>query len=180
MAPADENESRQMLYTAFQMNTPAAVRYPRGSGPGTPMQKDMHALPIGRGEIRRERNGNATSDAKVAILAFGPMLQPALQAAETLDATVANMRFVKPLDEALVLDLAQRHDLLVTVEENVVAGGAGSAVLEALERHAVSPSVLQLGLPDRFIDQGDPAVLLKHAGLDAEGIVSAVRGRVAR
>jgi 1-deoxy-D-xylulose-5-phosphate synthase len=180
MAPADENECRQMLYTAFQMNTPAAVRYPRGSGPGTPMQKDMHALPIGRGEIRRERNGNATSDAKVAILAFGPMLQPALQAAETLDATVANMRFVKPLDEALVLDLAQRHDLLVTVEENVVAGGAGSAVLEALERHAVSPSVLQLGLPDRFIDQGDPGLQIAACGLTAEGIVSAVRGRVAR
>jgi len=179
MAPADENECRQMLYTAFQMNTPAAVRYPRGSGPGTPIQKDMQALPIGRGEIRRERNGNGTSDAKIAILAFGPMLQPALQAAETLDATVANMRFVKPLDEALVLDLAGRHDLLVTVEENVIAGGAGSAVLEALERHAVAPSVLQLGLPDRFIDQGDPGIQIATCGLTAEGIISAIRGRVA-
>jgi 1-deoxy-D-xylulose-5-phosphate synthase len=179
MAPADENECRQMLYTAFQMNTPAAVRYPRGSGPGTPIQTEMKALPIGRGEIRRERNGNATPGAKIAILAFGSMLQPALQAAETLDATVANMRFVKPLDEALVLDLAGRHDLLVTIEENVVAGGAGSAVLEALERHAVSPSVLQMGLPDRFIDQGDPGIQIATCGLTAEGIISAVRGRVA-
>jgi 1-deoxy-D-xylulose-5-phosphate synthase len=149
MAPADENECRQMLYTAFQMNTPVAVRYPRGSGPGTPIEKEMHALPIGRGEIRRECNGNAASDVKIAILAFGPMLQPALQAAETLDATVANMRFVKPLDEAL-------------------------------ERHAVAPSVLQLGLPDHFIDQGDPSIQIATCGLTAEGIVSAIRGRVAR
>jgi 1-deoxy-D-xylulose-5-phosphate synthase len=115
----------------------------------------------------------------VAILAFGAMLTPALKAAETLDATVANMRFVKPLDEALVLDLAQRHALLVTVEENVIAGGAGSAVLEALERHATTVPVLQLGLPDRFIDQGDPGIQIADAGLTAEDFVAAVRKRLA-
>ena len=177
MAPADENECRQMLYTAFQMNTPAAVRYPRGSGPGVVVEAEMRALPIGRGEIRREAGGSAS---KVAFLAFGSMLQPALKAAETLDATVANMRFVKPLDEELALDLARRHDLVVTVEENVIAGGAGSAVLEALERHAVTTPVLQLGLPDRFVDQGDPGIQIAECGLTADGIVSAVRGRIAR
>jgi 1-deoxy-D-xylulose-5-phosphate synthase len=176
MTPADENECRQMLYTAFRMNTPAAVRYPRGSGPGVTVERDMRALPIGRGEIRREAGG---SNSKVALLAFGSMLQPALKAAETLDATVANMRFVKPLDEALALDLARRHDLVVTVEENAIAGGAGSAVLETLERHAVTTPVLQLGLPDRFVDQGDPGIQLADCGLTADGIVSAVRARIA-
>jgi 1-deoxy-D-xylulose-5-phosphate synthase len=176
MTPADENECRQMLYTAFRMNTPVAVRYPRGSGPGVPVAREMRALEIGRGEIRREAGA---ADAKVALLAFGSMLQPALKAAETLDATVANMRFVKPLDDELVLDLARRHDLVVTIEENVIAGGAGSAVLETLGRHAVTTPVLQLGLPDRFIDQGDPGIQLADCALTAEGIVSAVRARVA-
>jgi 1-deoxy-D-xylulose-5-phosphate synthase len=139
----------------------------------------MYALPIGKGEIRRE-GGNAEAPAsKVAILAFGAMLHPALKAAETLDATVANMRFVKPLDEALAVELARRHDLLVTVEENVVAGGAGSAVLEALHRHGVATPVLQLGLPDRFIDQGDPGLQTADAGLTAAGILSAVQARLA-
>ena len=179
MTPADENECRQMLYTAFQMNTPVAVRYPRGSGPGVALQAEMQALPIGKGEVRRERSGEGATEKKVAILAFGAMLTPALKAADTLDATVANMRFVKPLDEALVLDLARRHDLLVTVEENVVAGGAGSAVLEALERHAATVPVLQLGLPDRFIDQGDAGIQIADAGLTAEDLVSAVRKRLA-
>jgi 1-deoxy-D-xylulose-5-phosphate synthase len=176
MTPADENECRQMLYTAFQMNTPVAVRYPRGSGPGVPVEREMRALPVGRGEIRREAGG---SNSKVALLAFGSMLQAGLKAAETLDATVANMRFVKPLDEELALDLARRHDLIVTIEENVIAGGAGSAVLETLGRHAVTTPVLQLGLPDRFIDQGDPGIQLADSGLTADGIVSAVRARVA-
>jgi 1-deoxy-D-xylulose-5-phosphate synthase len=180
MAPADENECRQMLYTAFQMESPAAVRYPRGSGPGVPVQKEMRALPLGKGEIRRESGAGAAEGRKVAILAFGAMLHPALKAAEAFDATVANMRFVKPLDEELVLDLASRHDLLVTVEENVVAGGAGSAVLEALGRHAVAKAVLQLGLPDRFIDQGDPGLQIADAGLTAEGIASAIRARLER
>jgi 1-deoxy-D-xylulose-5-phosphate synthase len=177
MVPADENECRQMLYTAFQMNTPVAVRYPRGSGPGVEIEQQMHAIPMAKGEIRRHAgSSNAQS---VAILAFGSMLQPSLSAAETLDATVANMRFVKPLDEALVLDLARRHELLVTVEENTVVGGAGSAVLEALERNRVTASVLQLGLPDRFVDQGDPALQLADCGLTAEGIVQSIRNRLA-
>jgi 1-deoxy-D-xylulose-5-phosphate synthase len=177
MTPADENECRQMLYTAFCMNTPVAVRYPRGTGPGVPIQKAMQPLPVGKGEIRREGAGDAPK--KVAILAFGSMLHPSLGAAEKLDATVANMRFVKPLDEALVLDLAARHELLVTVEENVIAGGAGSAVLEALERNRVSVPVLQLGLPDQFIDQGDPAIQLASAGLTTDGILQSIRARLA-
>jgi len=172
MAPADENECRQMLYTAFQMNTPAAVRYPRGTGPGVPVQKEMTALPVGRGEVRRRGKG------RVAILAFGSMLAPALAIADEFDATVANMRFVKPLDDELVRELALSHALLVTVEENVVMGGAGSAVLESLERQACTVHVLQLGLPDRFIDQGDPAVQLASVGLDAEGIAHSIRSRL--
>jgi 1-deoxy-D-xylulose-5-phosphate synthase len=173
MAPADENECRQMLYTAFQLNTPAAVRYPRGSGPGVAVQKEMTALPVGRGELRRQGAGG------VAILAFGSMLAPALAVAGEFDATVANMRFVKPLDENLVRELAGKHDLLVTIEENVVMGGAGSAVLEALQRHGCATPVLQLGLPDRFIDQGDPALQLASVGLDAAGIAASIRARLA-
>jgi 1-deoxy-D-xylulose-5-phosphate synthase len=179
MTPSDENECRQMLYTAYQMSSPVAVRYPRGSGPGAAIVKEMHALPIGKGEIRREGGSGAATAPKVAILAFGAMLHPALKAAETLQATVANMRFVKPLDEALAVELARRHDLLVTVEENVIAGGAGSAVLEALGRHGVTTPVLQLGLPDRFIDQGDPGLQTADAGLTAAGILSAVQARIA-
>jgi 1-deoxy-D-xylulose-5-phosphate synthase len=174
MTPSDENECRQMLYTAVTMNTPAAVRYPRGSGPGAAVNENMEALPLGRGELRRERQAAGG----IAILAFGPMLTPALQAGEQLDASVANMRFVKPLDEALVLDLADRHALLVTVEENVVMGGAGSAVVEALQRHERATPVLQLGLPDRFIDQGDPGIQLAECGLNAEGILKAIRARL--
>ena len=168
-----------MLYTGFQMSTPVAVRYPRGTGPGAAIRKEMTALPIGRGEIRRKGRAFALLSKKIAILAFGPMLAPALEAAEELDATVANMRFVKPLDERLVADLADSHDLLVTVEENVVMGGAGSAVLEAMQRMGKDTAVLQLGLPDRFIDQGDPAIQLAHAGLNREGIVKSIRERLA-
>jgi 1-deoxy-D-xylulose-5-phosphate synthase len=178
MTPSDENECRQMLYTAFQMDTPAAVRYPRGSGPGVPIEYEMRALPLGKGEIRRERVNVPDGEPKIGILAFGAMLHPSLRAAETLNATVANMRFVKPLDEALVLELSARHDQLVTIEENVVAGGAGSAVLEVLEKYGVQIPVLQLGLPDRFIDQGDPGIQLAECGLTAEGIVQSVRERL--
>ena len=178
MAPADENECRQMLYTAYQMNTPAAVRYPRGTGPGTPIDAEMRIVAHGKGEIRREAGAAAGGPPRVAILAFGGMLHPSLAAGEEADATVTNMRFVKPLDDALVLDLARRHDLLVTVEENVIAGGAGSAVLETLERHAVATPVLQLGLPDRFIDQGDPGLQIAECGLTAEGIVKSIRARL--
>jgi len=178
MTPADEDECRQMLYTGFQMSTPVAVRYPRGTGPGVEIRREMTAIPVGRGEIRRRGNA-AANTRKVAILAFGSMLQPSLEAAEALDATVANMRFVKPLDEALVRELAGSHDLLVTVEENVVMGGAGSAVTETLQRQGVAAPVLQLGLPDRFIDQGDPGIQLAHVGLNKDGILKAIRERLA-
>ena len=174
MTPADENECRQMLYTGSTLGTPAAVRYPRGTGPGVPIEVAMRALPIGKGEVRRDAKQRAN---RVALLAFGPMLAPALGAAEDLDATVANMRFVKPLDTELVLRLAQDHDALVTIEEGVVAGGAGSAVAEALAAAGVTTPILHLGLPDRFIDHGDPAFLLAHVGLDAKGIAAAVRAR---
>ncbi len=179
MTPSDENECRQMLYTAFRMDTPVAVRYPRGTGPGAAISGDMTALPLGKGEIRRRGKTFALLSKKIAILAFGPMLKPSLEAAEVLDATVANMRFVKPLDEELVKELGASHDLLVTVEENVVSGGAGGAVLEALQRHAIRVPVLQLGLPDRFIDQGDPGMQLAAAGLNQEGIVRSIRDRLA-
>ena len=179
MTPSDENECRQMLYTGFQMSGPVAVRYPRGTGPGVEIAKEMTALPIGRGEIRRQGDSFPVLSKRVAILAFGSMLKPALDAAEDIDATVVNMRFVKPLDEQLVRGLADTHDLLVTVEENVVMGGAGSAVLEALQRAGKRIAVLQLGLPDRFIDQGDPGIQIAHAGLNKEAIVKAIRDRVA-
>jgi len=169
MAPADENECRQMLYTAFMLDGPAAVRYPRGSGPGVAPAKEMQALPLGRGELRREGR-------RIALLAFGAMLRPALEAAAELDATVANMRFVKPLDLELLRRLAQTHELLVTVEEHQVMGGAGSAVCEALADMGLDRRVLLLGLPDRFIDHGDPAALLASVGLDAAGIVKSIRG----
>jgi len=178
MTPSDENECRQMLYTAFQMNTPAAVRYPRGAGPGAAIWKPMQALPLGKGEIRRGGKKVALLSKKVAILAFGSMVKPALDAAEEIDATVANMRFVKPLDEALVAELAASHDLLVTVEENVIMGGAGSAVLESLQRSRIKIPVLQLGLPDRYIDHGDPALQLASCGLNKDGILASIRAKL--
>jgi 1-deoxy-D-xylulose-5-phosphate synthase len=172
MAPSDENECRQMLYTGFQIDGPVAVRYPRGSGPGAQVQKDLSVLPIGRGEVcRRGQN--------VAILSFGALLKPCLEAAEKLGATVANMRFVKPLDEELVRELATSHEWLVTVEENTILGGAGSAVLESIEKQGIQKKVLQLGLPDRFVDHGDPARLLKECGLDAEGIHASITAKLA-
>ena len=171
MTPSDENECRQMLYTGFTLAGPSAIRYPRGTGPGVDVQAAMTALPVGRGEMRREGK-------RVAILAFGPMLAPALRAADELDATVANMRFVKPLDQVLVRELAARHELLVTIEENVVMGGAGSAVLETLAAEGHRVPVLQLGLPDQFVEHGDPQQLLADCGLDAAGIVRAVRQRL--
>ncbi|MCC7485458.1 MAG: 1-deoxy-D-xylulose-5-phosphate synthase [Burkholderiales bacterium] len=178
MTPSDEDECRQMLYTAFQMNSPAAVRYPRGTGPGAAIRKDLVSLPLGKGEIRRRGRSFALLTKKIAILAFGPMLAPSLEAGEALDATVASMRFVKPLDTALVKELADGHDLLVTVEEGAIAGGAGSAVAEALNAMCIRAPLLQLGLPDRFIDQGDPAVQLASVGLDRDGIVKAIRDRL--
>ena len=170
MTPADENECRQMLYTAYTMNTPTAVRYPRGTGPGVAIEPTMTALPVGRGEVRRRGRG-------LALLAFGSMLAPCLQAGEALDATVVNMRFVKPLDLDLLREMAATHDRLVTVEENVVMGGAGSAVAEALAALGLSVSIQHLGLPDAFVEHGDPAGLLRECGLDSEGIVNQVRAR---
>ncbi|HHH89305.1 MAG TPA: 1-deoxy-D-xylulose-5-phosphate synthase, partial [Aliiroseovarius sp.] len=167
MAPADENECRQMLYTGFQLDGPAAVRYPRGKGPGVEIEPAMTALPVGRGEIRREGR-------RIALLAFGAPLAAALEAAERLDATVANMRFVKPLDSELVRELAECHDLLVTIEDNVVAGGAGSAVNECLAARQPAVAILNLGLPDEFMEQGEREELLADAGLSADGITRAV------
>jgi 1-deoxy-D-xylulose-5-phosphate synthase len=172
MAPADENECRQMLYTAFKADGPSAVRYPRGAGPGAEVSSAMMALPIGRGEVRREGRG-------VAILAFGTVLKAALEAANEINATVANMRFVKPLDVELVFRLATTHDLLVTIEENVTRGGAGSAVLEALAGDGLAMPVLQLGLPDAFVEHGDPQQLLAECGLDRDGIVRSIQERLA-
>ena len=168
MAPADENECRQMLYTATTVDGPAAVRYPRGSGPGVPLQKEFQALPIGKAQIRREgRSG-------LALLAFGPMLESALHIGERLDATVVNMRFVKPLDEALVIELAARHRALITLEENAVAGGAGSAVAEVLCAEGLTPALLQIGIPDRFIEHGSRESCLAAAGLDTASLSNAI------
>ena len=166
MAPSDAEECRQMLTTGLQLKGPCAVSYPRGAalGDATPELKTMS---VGKGVVRRQGK-------RVAILAFGAMLKPALEAAEALNATVANMRFVKPLDSELVKQLAESHDLIVTVEEHQVMGGAGSAVCEALAAMRVEKRVLLLGLPDRFVDHGDPAKLLVSVGLDAEGIRASI------
>ncbi|WP_338846911.1 1-deoxy-D-xylulose-5-phosphate synthase [Massilia sp. W12] len=172
LAPADENECRQALYTAWKYDGPAAVRYPRGSGPGVAVQKEMQAWPWGRGEIRREGQN-------IAILSFGTMLTAALGAAQELNASVANMRFVKPLDVELVKQLAASHDALVTVEEGCVMGGAGAAVAEALAAAGIVKPLLMLGLPDQFIDHGEQQFLLARAGLDAAGIAASIKQRFA-
>jgi len=171
MTPSDENECRQMLFTGFSHDGPSAVRYPRGAGPGVEVLAQMRTLEVGKAEVRREGR-------RVAILAFGSMLKPALDAGQELGATVVNMRFVKPLDEALVSQLAASHELLVTVEENVVAGGAGAAVMECLATRGITAPVLSLGLPDQFVEHGDHGLLLADCGLDAAGILRAVRARL--
>ncbi len=171
MAPADENETRQMLYTGFTHQGPVAVRYPRGTGPGAEISEQMASIPIGSAEIKREGG-------LVAILAFGSMLTASLQAGEELDATVVNMRFVKPLDEALIIQLASTHELLVTVEENVVQGAAGSAVNELLSLKAIVTPTLNLGIPDQFISHNKPAKMLAICGLDAAGIVRSINARI--
>ncbi len=168
MAPADENECRQMLTTAYRMNTPTAVRYPRGAGVGAEINNTLSTLGNLKGERRRLGE-------KVAILSFGSMLAPALEVGDALNATVANMRFVKPLDEELVLQLAREHELLVTVEENTIQGGAGSAVAECLGQLGVVVRVLHLGLPDHFIEQGEHKQLLVDCGLDAAGIAKSIK-----
>jgi 1-deoxy-D-xylulose-5-phosphate synthase len=173
MAASDENECRQMLTTAYRYAGPAAVRYPRGAGAGVAVAPELTDIPLGKGEIRRKGK-------QVALLAFGTMVAPALQAGETLNATVANMRFIKPLDAALVAELAASHDLLVTIEEGCVMGGAGSAVAEALAAAGIVKPLLQLGLPDQFIDHGDAQQLLAQCGLDGEGIAASVTQRLGK
>ena len=177
--PADENECRRLLTTAFLRDHPVAVRYPRGAGVGAAIEPGLEPLPFGKGEVRRQRGGEGASPRGIAILAFGTLLYPALQAAERLDATAANMRWAKPIDTELLLRLASEHEALVTVEEGVVAGGAGSAVAEALAAAGIQKPLLQLGLPDAFIEHGDPAKLLSLQGLDATGIERSVRERFA-
>ncbi|MCW8925199.1 MAG: 1-deoxy-D-xylulose-5-phosphate synthase [Xanthomonadales bacterium] len=173
MAPADENECRQMLYTGFQYQGPAAVRYPRGRGPGVVVESDMQALPIGRAEIIRRGSG-------VAILAFGASVEPASVVAEKTGASLVNMRFVKPLDAEVIAEMAQSHELLVTVEENAVSGGAGSAVTELLVAAGNTVNILNVGIPDRFIEHGSRDDCLAMAGLDAEGIQMQVEKRLGK
>ncbi len=167
MAPSDENECRQMLYTAARHNGPTAVRYPRGRGPGTAVEKRMKPLELGKGRILRQ--GSA-----VAILAFGSRVQAALAAADELNATVVDMRFVKPIDEALIMTMASSHELLLTIEENVVMGGAGSAVNEVLAAHNIAMPLINLGLPDEYWEQGEHESLLEAYGLGQQGIINAV------
>ena len=180
--PADERECRQLLTSAYEQDHPVCVRYPRGAGVGVEPLDDLSALPFGKGAIRRQsqaaRQGeNGSTQPRIAILAFGTLLYPALQVAEHIDATVANMRWVKPLDVELVRELAASHDVLVTLEEGCIAGGAGAAVSEALSAAGLTLPVLHLGLPDQFIEHGDPAKLLALQGLDAAGIERSIRER---
>jgi len=170
MAPSDENECRQMLYTGFVHQGPAAVRYPRGSGIGIAPVAEMTAIPIGKAELRRRGRG-------IALLAFGAPLAAAEAVGAELDASVVNMRFVKPLDEAMILELARTHQALVTIEDNVIAGGAGSGVAELLAAHGIVVPILHLGLPDRFLEHASREDLLSESGIDASGILAAVRAR---
>jgi len=168
MAPADENECRQMLFTAVRLEGPAAVRYPRGQGPGVAIEAALQAVPLGRAQLRRQGKSG------LLLLSFGTMLASALQAGQLLDATVVNMRFIKPLDQALLLELVPRHAALVTLEENVVAGGAGSAVAEALDAAGLRGARLHIGLPDRIIEHGSREQCLQDAGLDGASVMAAI------
>jgi 1-deoxy-D-xylulose-5-phosphate synthase len=170
--PADEAECRQLLSTAYAQEHPVAVRYPRGSGAGVAVPASLAGLPFGKGEIRQEGS-------TIALLAFGTLLYPALEVAKAIGATVVNMRWAKPLDTELLLQVARSHQALVTLEEGAVMGGAGSAVLEALQAANVQIPVLQLGLPDTFIEHGDPAKLMAMQGLDTAGIQASVMHRFA-
>ena len=171
MTPSDENETRQLLYTGFMHSGPAAVRYPRGSGPGANIQKEMKQIPIGKGNTLRD-------GANVAILNFGTLLHSVFDLSEELDTTLIDMRFVKPLDEALLIDTASKHKLIVTIEENSIAGGAGSAVSEFLNSEGMTIPILQLGLPDIFIDHADPKDQLASVGLDPKGIKASISNRM--
>ena len=175
--PADERETRQLLTTAYEQNHPVTVRYPRGSGAGVTPLESLDSLPFGKGEIRRQAQPAVAGTPRIAILAFGALLYPALQAGEQINATVANMRWAKPLDTELLQQIAQTHDALVTVEDGCVMGGAGSAVLEALQALRLDMPVLQLGFKDEFIEHGDPAKLMALQGLDAAGIQQSITER---
>ena len=167
MAPGDENECRQMLYTGYKHEGPSAIRYPRGTGPGVSIQKDMKEIPIGQAELALEGK-------HIAILAFGSMVTPAIAAGKTLGASVINMRFIKPLDEAMVFKMVEQHDLIVTIEENVISGGVGSAINELLAPLDNPPTILNLGLPDKFVEHGNHGVLLSDCGLDEAGIIASI------
>jgi len=175
MTPADEAECRDLLTTAFHQPHPSAVRYPRGAGVGSIPTKELRTVPLGKGELRRK--SNAPLGQRLAILAFGTLLYPALEVAEQIDASVANMRFVKPLDLELLKSLAQDHDYFVTIEDGAVQGGAGSACLEAFSAMGINKPLLQLGLPDEFIEHGDYKLLMSKCGLDAAGIAQAISQR---
>jgi 1-deoxy-D-xylulose-5-phosphate synthase len=179
LTPSDENECRMALTTAFGQDHPVAVRYPRGAGAGVAIAPELTAWPWGKAVLRRSSSlaPDARSKRRVAILAFGTLLHPALAAAEALDATVVDMRFVKPMDQAMVLEMARSHDAIVTVEEGCIQGGAGSAVLECLAAAGMAVPLLQLGLPDEFVEHGEPAKLLALVGLDAAGIEQSIRQR---
>jgi 1-deoxy-D-xylulose-5-phosphate synthase len=170
MTPSDENECYQMLYTGFRLNQACAVRYPRGAGIGVDIDKTMQILPFGKGRILRK-------GIKIAFLAFGSMVHPALEAAHEIDATLCDMRFVKPLDVGLIQQICTEHDFIVTIEENVIMGGAGSACLEAMQLLNLSNPVLQLGIPDEFTEHGDPKLLLRAMGLDKNGILQALKNK---
>jgi 1-deoxy-D-xylulose-5-phosphate synthase len=171
MAPSDENECRQMLYTGFQHQGPAAVRYPRGTGPGKTVETDMQVLPIGKAEVLKRGSG-------VAILAFGSSLEPATEVASRIGASLVNMRFVKPLDADVIFEMAHKHSLLVTVEENAVSGGAGSGINELLAAAGITVNILNIGIPDRYIDHGSRQDCLAMAGLDTDGILEQVNNRL--
>ena len=171
MAPGDENECRQMLYTGFQHPGPAAVRYPRGRGPGKTVETDMQVLPIGKAEVLKRGSG-------VAILAFGSSLEPSTEVASRIGASLVNMRFVKPLDADVIIEMAQQHSLLVTVEENAVTGGAGSGINELLAAAGITVNILNIGIPDRYIDHGSRGDCLAMAGLDTKGILEQVNKRL--
>ncbi|MCZ6560827.1 MAG: 1-deoxy-D-xylulose-5-phosphate synthase, partial [Gammaproteobacteria bacterium] len=168
MAPSDENECRQMLYTGITLDQPAAVRYPRGAGPGVTVEQKMQALPIGKAETRREGK-------TLAIMSFGHLLETAMFAGEELDATVINMRFVKPLDEELILEMAKTHNGIITLEENAIAGGAGSAVSELLAANDLQIPLLHLGIPDVFIEHGSQESCRRDAGLDNDSVLTTIR-----
>jgi len=159
-----------MLSTGFDYHGPAAIRYPRGTGPGVPLQQELETLPIGKAELRRRGHG-------LALLSFGAMLAPATEIAAEMDATLVNMRFVKPLDEAMILELARTHDAFVTLEDNAVAGGAGSGVAECLAAHGIVKPILHLGLPDKYLEHGSREEVLTMAGLDLPSIRHAIRAR---